>query len=81
MKTEQDNPPYDLGDSTTTPGHYLGDATAPQICEVVRLNNNQGVSKTFRVLAPLGLVKFMVTAGASNQQMQFTIKCLDKYEM
>jgi len=73
VKTEQDNPPYDMPDLPITAND---DCVRLQTCELVRLNNNQGSSKTFRVLAPLGLVKFLVTPGYDNQQMQFKVECI-----
>lgn len=73
VKTEQDSPPYDMVDLPVTAND---DCVRLQNCEMVRLNNNQGVSKTFRVLAPLGLVKFAVNPGNESQQMQFRIECI-----
>lgn len=76
---EQDNPPYDRSIS--------GDAVVLQPAEFFQLTTYQS-THTFRVQAPLGLVKFELTdlLGSSSSQalrqfVAFEIECLGTYEM
>jgi hypothetical protein len=76
---EQDNPPYDRSIS--------GDAVELQPADFFQLTTYQS-THTFRVQAPLGLLKFELTdlLGSSSSQalrqfVAFEIECLGTYEM
>jgi len=76
---EQDNPPYDRTIS--------GDAVEGQPADIFQLTTFQS-THTFRVQAPLGLVKFELedllgssTTQALRQFVGFEIECLGTYEM
>jgi len=73
---EQDNPPYDRGVNATD------DAQVAQLAEVVSITTNNNSLRTFRIQAPLGLVRFAF--GAANYEDQDVIikcECLGTYEM
>lgn len=75
---EQDNPPYMVQANSAT-----DDAMLPQLAAraVVTNNNTRGLS-TYRIQAPLGLVKFSFEkAFVEDQRVHVDIECLGTYEM
>ena len=71
---EQDNPPYDR-DTRATDGSQL-----LQPCDYFTLPD-QVTTHSFRIQAPLGLVKFAINNSIANAKMSFAIECLGTYEM
>ena len=71
---EQDNPPYDRVIAAT------GDSQVLQPCDYFTLPD-QVTTHTFRVQAPLGLVKFAINNTTANAKLAFGIECLGTYEM
>lgn len=71
---EQDNPPYDRAPAAT------GDSQVLQPCDYFTLPD-QVTTHTYRVQAPLGLVKFRINNTTANAKLSFGIECLGTYEM
>lgn len=81
---EQDSPPYDRDIGTAS---SPADSKEAQPCEFFQLTDVQATA-SFRVQAPLGLVKFelsdLLGSGTTNTDRQFLtfeIECLGTYEM
>ena len=81
---EQDAPPYDRD---IGPGTSIADSKELQPAEFFQLTDVQAIA-SFRVQAPLGLVKFelsdLLGSGevlASTQFLTFEIECMGTYEM
>ncbi len=72
---EQDNPPYDR-----SIGAGQGDSMSLVPVHVVELPD-QVTTETFRIQAPLGLVKFYLNPSTDNAKVAFLIECLGTYEM
>lgn len=72
---EQDNPPYDR-----SIGGGAGDSMALQIADWSTLPD-QVTEITYRVQAPLGLVKFDMKSSLAGAAFAFEIECLGTYEM
>lgn len=75
---EQDNPPYDRA-ITGAPGG-LGDSMAMQIADWSTLPD-QVTELTYRIQAPLGLVRFDMESSLVGAAFAFEIECLGTYEM
>ncbi len=71
---EQDNPPYDRDVGATADSQLL------QPCDYFTLPD-QVTTHTYRVQAPLGLVKFVINNSTANARLSFAIECLGTYEM
>ena len=71
---EQDNPPYDRDIGSTADSQLL------QPCDYFTLPD-QVTTHTYRVQAPLGLVKFSINNSTANAKLAFGIECLGTYEM
>ena len=81
---EQDSPPYDRD---IGPGTSIADSKELQPAELFQLSTVQAIA-SFRVQAPLGLVKFelsdLLGSGetlATTQFLTFEIECMGTYEM
>lgn len=73
---EQDNPPYDRGVGATD------DAVLAQPVEWFQIGQTGSLAQaTFRVQAPLGLVKFHMSNTDANQLVLIEAECLGTYEM
>ena len=75
---EQDNPPYDRA-ITGAPGG-MGDSMALQVADWSTLPD-QVTELTYRIQAPLGLVKFAMLSSTVSAAFAFEIECLGTYEM
>ena len=71
---EQDNPPYDRDVVSTADSQLL------QPCDYFTLPD-QVTTHTYRIQAPLGLVKFIINNSDDNAKLAFGIECLGTYEM
>ncbi|AXH79121.1 MAG: hypothetical protein [Circular genetic element sp.] len=71
---EQDNPPYSRQTGATDDSQML------QSCDYFTLPEQVTVH-SYRIQAPLGLVKFVVNNSVDSQLMSFEIECLGIYEM
>lgn len=71
---EQDQPPYDRAIGATDDSQLL------QPCDYFTLPD-QVTTHTYRVQAPLGLVKFIINNTSANARLAFGIECLGTYEM
>lgn len=71
---EQDNPPYDRAVGATDDSQML------QPCDYFTLPD-QVTDYTYRIQAPLGLVKFLINNTQTNAKLAFSIECLGTYEM
>ncbi len=71
---EQDNPPYDRDVGATADSQLL------QPCDYFTLPD-QVTTHTYRIQAPLGLVKFLINNSDDNAKLAFGIECLGTYEM
>ena len=81
---EQDSPPYDRDIGAT---NAIADSKEAQPCEFFQLTDVQAIA-SFRVQAPLGLVKFELsdllgkgTTASERQFLTFEFECLGTYEM
>ena len=73
---EQDNPPYDRAVVSTS------DSQVPRLAELVTIQNNTNGPRSFRIQAPLGLVKFSFAQANYEDQIVFIkCECLGTYEM
>ena len=70
---EQDNPPYDRAIT-------LGDSSALQVADWSTLPD-QVTELTYRIQAPLGLVKFEMLSSLVGAAFAFEVECLGTYEM
>ena len=71
---EQDNPPHSRSEVA------IGDSQLLQPCDYFTLPD-QVTTHTYRVQAPLGLVKFVINNSTANAKLAFGIECLGTYEM
>lgn len=71
---EQDNPPYDRDVGAQDDSQKL------QPCDYFTLPD-QVTTHTYRVQAPLGLVKFLINNTTADALVAFGIECLGTYEM
>jgi hypothetical protein len=73
---EQDRPPYDLSAGA------ISDSMVPQTVDLTRLSTLSGLNQqSWRVQAPAGLVRFLITNNIAEQLVDFEIECLGTYEM
>ena len=68
-----DAPPYDRSVS--------GDSDALHIAAFGVLNNQSGLNQSFRIQAPLGLVKLHIGNSNANSDLAVKFECLGTYEM
>ena len=68
-----DAPPYDRS--------VAGDSDELHPAAVGVLNNQSGLSQSFRIQAPLGLMKFHVRNYNANSDLAVKVECLGTYEM
>ena len=68
-----DAPPYDRSVS--------GDNDNPHVAHFGVLNNNSGLNTSFRIQAPLGLIKLIVKNETANSDLAVKFECLGTYEM
>ncbi len=73
---EQDNPPYDRSTLATS------DSMIPTVVDMARFANQNGLtSQSWRVQAPLGLVKLQMRTDAANVEVDFEFEVMATYPM